>query len=167
MRSSLTCFSGAVRMASPTTPWSYIGLGSMVVLGRQPRPCTGCSTRLWRTREWCPGLLPPSDKRSRRRYKHPGIASGGRVGNYLANGQKSGRGGSFSRARPSDPTLVVSEGPPARVAVARSFISATGWMATPVRPALVAGKLGVRRGCVGSLETGSPRGPVCSASVSL
>ena len=31
------------------------------------------------------------------------IASGGRVGNNLANGQKSGRGGSFSRARPSDP----------------------------------------------------------------
>ena len=34
------CFSGAVGMGPPTTPWSHIGFGSMVALGRQPRPYT-------------------------------------------------------------------------------------------------------------------------------
>ena len=93
------CFLGAVGMGPPTTPWSHIGLGSMVVLGRQPRPCIWCSTRLWRTREWCPGATSAEWGGTSIR----GTASGGRDGNILANGQKSGRGGSFSRARPSDP----------------------------------------------------------------
>ena len=55
------------------------------------------------------GLFPPSWGGTSIR----GTASGGRDGNILANGQKSGRGGSFSRARPSVPL------PVSRVATSR------------------------------------------------